>query len=285
MQKTLSYLWALAALIPLATVNIFQMLSIILYPFSRPLFFRVNINFAIAVWSWWAIMIERIHGTKIIVSGDDLPMGESAVVFANHQCQGDIVMLLAMAKRSGRMGIMRWMVKDEMRFVPFVGWGMLFLDFLFLKRDWAKDRERIQATFSRLRERTAPVWLVLFPEGTRKTPAKHAASMAHARKASLTETPHVMIPRTKGFVASVQGLLGKIEAVYRIVIIYPPPRAPSLLELFSGQVREVKIMVTRHLLPTIPLGEKDLSDWLVREFVGIDAVLSRETTTSTAPGR
>lgn len=275
MQKALSYFWAVVALIPLATVNIFQMLSVVLYPFSRPLFFRVNINLAILVWSWWSIMIEKIHGTRITVTGDDLPMGESAVVFANHQCQGDIVMLLSMAKRTGRMGIMRWMVKDEMRFVPFVGWGMLFLDFLFLKRDWAKDRARIQATFARLRERAAPVWLVLFPEGTRRTPTKHTASMAHARKAGFKETPNVMIPRTRGFAASVEGLTGKINAVFRIVIVYPPPRAPSLLELFSGQVSEVKIIVKRHPLSTVPQGEAALGEWLVREFVEIDALVGR----------
>ena len=268
--------WAFVAFTPLAFVNILQTLSIVIAPFSREMFHRVNIWFAMGIWTWWSVIIERIHGTKLIVSGDELPAGESAVMFANHQSMGDIVVLLCLARRTGRMADMRWMVKGSMKFMPFLGWGMLSLDFLFLKRDWAKDREHIAAAFARFRSRKTPVWLVLFPEGTRRTPEKHAKSMVHAGRAGHPPTEKVMLPRTKGFVASVQGLAGKINAIYRITVGYPRG-ALSLYELFGGRVGDIHIIVKRHLIATVPSDEPGMSTWLVQEFQEIDRTLRSQT--------
>jgi len=51
--------------------------------------------------------------------------------------------------------------------------------------------------------------LLLFCEGTRFTEAKHAASMEVARQKGLPLLKHHLLPRTKGFVHSVNGLKGK----------------------------------------------------------------------------
>lgn len=45
------------------------------------------------------------------------------------------------------LGDMKWMVKDIIKYVPGVGWGMLFLDCIFVKRDWTTDKESIRKTF------------------------------------------------------------------------------------------------------------------------------------------
>ena len=50
--------------------------------------------------------------------------------------------------------------------------------------------------------------LLLFCEGTRFTEAKHKASMEVARKKGLPVLKHHLLPRTKGFVLSVNGLKG-----------------------------------------------------------------------------
>ena len=51
--------------------------------------------------------------------------------------------------------------------------------------------------------------LLLFCEGTRFTREKHARSVEFARKNGLPELKHHLLPRTKGFVHSVNGLKGK----------------------------------------------------------------------------
>lgn len=261
-----SVFWALVAFMPVLLFNVQQVFSLILALISPRAFRRVNLAAAILVWKSWSVLIERIRGVRIEVNGDDLPAGESAVVFANHQSMTDIVMLLCMARRTERLGDMRWMVKESMRYVPFLGWSMTALDFLFLARDWAKDQHTIAAAFARFRARPDPVWLVLFPEGTRKTPEKHAASMERARRLGAPVTAHVMTPKTKGFVASVQGLAGKISAVYRINIDYGGA-APNIIELFSGAVPHVRLNVRRFLIADLPADGAGLGDWLTAEFV------------------
>ena len=59
----------------------------------------------------------------------------------------DITFLMDFAYRKGRLGDMKWMVKDIIKYVPGVGWGMLFLDCIFVKRDWTTDKESIRKTF------------------------------------------------------------------------------------------------------------------------------------------
>jgi hypothetical protein len=56
--------------------------------------------------------------------------------------------------------------------------------------------------------------LVLFAEGTRFTPAKHAASIAFAEKSGLPPLKNLLLPRTKGFLATLQQIRGKFPAIY-----------------------------------------------------------------------
>ena len=56
--------------------------------------------------------------------------------------------------------------------------------------------------------------LLLFAEGTRFSPAKHAASTAFAEKSGLAPLKHLLLPRTKGFYVTAQQLRGKFPAIY-----------------------------------------------------------------------
>lgn len=60
--------------------------------------------------------------------------------------------------------------------------------------------------------------LSLFPEGTRFTSDKHAASMKIAAEKGLPLLKHHLLPRTKGFTASIPHLRGKFDAIYDVVM-------------------------------------------------------------------
>ncbi len=62
------------------------------------------------------------------------------------------------------------------------------------------------------------VQLTLFPEGTRFTQEKYAASMEVAREKGLPILKHHLLPRTRGFVASIPYLKGKVPAIYDVVV-------------------------------------------------------------------
>ena len=79
----------------------------------------------------------------MVISGDELPQTENAVVIANHQSMTDVQALFLLARKAGRLGDLKWFVKNSLKYVPGIGWGMVFLDCLFVKRDWTADRRRI----------------------------------------------------------------------------------------------------------------------------------------------
>mgnify|MGYP002064506829 CR=1 FL=1 len=80
-----------------------------------------------------------------------------------------------------RLGDMKYFIKKQLKWVPGMGWGLQFLDCLFVERDWASDREQIRRTFDRLVRDDVPIHLVSFAEGTRLTQAKLEAAKSAGR--------------------------------------------------------------------------------------------------------
>ena len=62
--------------------------------------------------------------------------------------------------------------------------------------------------------------MLLFAEGTRMTPAKHAASMEFAKKRGLPVLNHLLIPRTRGFIQCVQSLKGHFPVIYDVTVTF-----------------------------------------------------------------
>ena len=250
-----------------------QTASLAVRPLSRQAFRGFNRWAADLWWGWCVSAAEAIHGTRIEVTGDELPKRENAVVVVNHQQMADITYLMFLARQKGRLGDMKWFVKDPIKYVPGVGWGMLFLDCIFLKRDWLTDRRSIEETFRRLTADRVPVWLMSFVEGTRVTPEKVARSRSFARKRGLEPTDHVLIPRTKGFVATVGAMRSYADAVYDITIGYPDG-VPSLWQYAQGFTRQAHLHVRRYPMAILPESDAALTTWLLARFREKDALLA-----------
>jgi 1-acyl-sn-glycerol-3-phosphate acyltransferase len=271
---------ALAIAIPIAIFlfgtlilfNLLQTLSVAVRPFSATAFRRFNRWAANTWWGWCVIASERLHGIRIVVTGDDIPAAENAIVVANHQQMPDITFLMIWARQKQRLGDMKWLVKDLIKWVPGVGWGMAFLDCVFVKRNWARDRASIEHAFSRLKRHRVPLWLLSFPEGTRLTPAKLAQSRAHAEREGLPPPEQVLVPRTKGFVAAVSGLADHVAAVYDVTIGYVQG-VPTLWQYIKGYARVAHLHVRRSPLSSLPTSEAALAQWLLRRFQEKDRLL------------
>lgn len=255
-------------------INILQMTSFVLLPISRRVVRRFNRACAETWWGWCVSLTQGIHGTRLVLTGDEVPPQENAIVVANHQQMPDIVALFILARPKKRLGDMKWFVKDALKFVPGVGWGMIFLDCIFLKRNWDSDQAHIERTFSKFRREDIPLWLVSFPEGTRLTPAKLEKSRQYALRAGLQPPRHVLVPRTKGFAASVQGLRGHATAIYDVTIAYPDG-VPTLWQFVCGQARVIHMDVRRVPVTHLPPDSDGVSQWLVQAFDRKDTLLSR----------
>jgi len=257
----------------LLACNVLQTASLALVPFSRAAFRKFNRFGANVWWGWCVVWAEKIFGTKIIFTGERVPEGENAIVVANHQQMPDVNVLMSFARRKRRLGDMKWFVKDIVKYVPGPGWGMLFLGCPFLKRDWSADRERINKAFSRILKTRMPVWLITFAEGTRITQQKLMHSQAFAKAKGLVPFKHVLMPRTKGFVASVQGLRNHVDAIYDMTIGYAGG-IPSLWQFIKGHVKQVHLHVRRYDIKQMPEEPTQLSEWIIERYREKDQLLA-----------
>jgi 1-acyl-sn-glycerol-3-phosphate acyltransferase len=252
--------------------NVLQMLSALFLPFSRSLVRTLN------RWiggSWWAvcdIMAEK-WGIDVQISGADLPMRENVMVTANHQAMTDINTLFRLARRQGRIGDLKWFVKDIIKYVPGVGWGMIFLDCIFLKRNWKKDRDRLFNQLSRFHKEQIPIWTLSFVEGTRIRPHKHEASVEYAQSIGVQPLNHLLLPRTKGFCLTLEALRDHLDAVYDATIGYVEG-VPTLWQWCRGDVQKVALYVRRFPISEMPHDEAELTEWLKTRWREKDELLA-----------
>ncbi len=264
----------LSYVILIFVINPLQVLSAVFYPLAPRVCRAINLVFARFIWGWWVLLGEVQSNCEMRFVGDRPPWRENALIIANHQTMADVLTIICMAWRCGRVEDTKFFVKDMMRYVPGPGWGMLFLDCVFVKRDWTRDKAGIERTFRKFKEEDIPIQLVSFLEGTRQTPEKLAKSQAFARERGLYVPQHTMVPRTKGFVASMHGLRGHIDAVYDLTIGYPDG-APTLVDCYQAQVDRVEIKLDRYPVDELPTDDEALSAWVFERYEAKDKALAR----------
>lgn len=117
----LTAIWATALLIQDLLLSVLLLLK----PFNPILAYRLASAIAWSCWAGIQFIFEHINGADIVISGDQLPPGESAVVVANHVGWTDFYMIQALATRSGMLGSCRWFAKAQLKWVPLLGWGLM----------------------------------------------------------------------------------------------------------------------------------------------------------------
>ncbi|MDA3862757.1 MAG: lysophospholipid acyltransferase family protein [Deltaproteobacteria bacterium] len=256
----------------LFSLNFVQLLSLGIRPFSKPKFRKINSWTASKHWGLYVTLSKLLNQVEVLASGDRIPADENAIVFANHQEMTDIPVLLFLAKQKQRLGDLKWFAKYPIKYVPGVGWGLMFLDCLFVKRNWSQDKDFINNLFSKFKKEDIPLWLISFVEGTRITDEKLEISRKFARKKGFFLPENVMIPRTRGFAASVKGLREHVDAIYDITIGYPEG-VPTLLQFIRGYAKKIHIHIRRFPLAQLPEDEEQLKQWLVNRFEEKDQLL------------
>lgn len=194
----------------------------------------------------------------------------------------------------------KYFAKDSLKWMPVFGWGIYLNAFIMVKRNWSEDKSRINKVFSKIKSMDSPTWVVSYCEGnyfskgeklfnigllgTRQTPEKLSASQEFAKSRNLPIFKHVMVPRTKGFISTVNSFReSRIEALYDLTLVYYhiPTRqiqmAPSIVRAFmddlDGEYR-FTLNVKRYLIKDLPHDDKGLSDWLIERFREKDLFIS-----------
>jgi 1-acyl-sn-glycerol-3-phosphate acyltransferase len=246
-------------------LNIVQVVSIPFKPLHRAFITSTNERMA-AFWYWCLVKSIKILGIEVRFTGLHSIKQERVFLIANHQSMADIPILLTFVAASECLRYLKWFVKDPLKWVPGIGWGMQMLDCIFVKRNWAADKEKIGLTFERLRKSPSGYWIISFVEGTRFTPEKHERSEDYGRRLGLKPLRKLLQPRPKGFLATLEGLEEKIEAIAVCTIRYHSAKPPGLMGFFLFPQGPIELHVESHQVPPPEVREK----WLYEIFQKMD---------------
>ncbi len=184
------------------------------------------------------------------------------LVFCNHNSWVDIIVLQHVLNR--RAPFMRFLLKHELIWVPFLGFAWWALDMAFLRRYSAqellkdpslrgKDLENAARACEKLKQ--IPVSMMTFPEGTRFTRAKQEQQKSPYK--------HLLRPRYGGIGQVLYSFDGALENLIDVTIVYPDG-TPTLWQFASGQVRKISVFVQIRSIATDLHGKDFRADAVAR---------------------
>ncbi|KAI8053216.1 hypothetical protein BDF22DRAFT_683307 [Syncephalis plumigaleata] len=212
----------------------------------------------------------------------DLRLPKRLVLIANHQVYPDFVFVWIFAYLAKAHGSIMIFLKDGFKNAPFIGWGMQFLDFVFLRRRWDVDRESIIRRVQLLKsdwEREDPL------TNTRE------AMIRYAEKEQIT-TPlpkHCLLPRITGIQHILKELQdGDVDYLYDITIGFEGVNQALYtlrsVYMLGKSPPGIHLHVRRWHIPTqVPAidGTDTFTHWLRARWMEKDELLSRFYSTGT----
>lgn len=258
----------------------YDLLQLILLPISAiypPLVRAVNGYCVSVIVEGFVYLLEHIDRPQVIITGDPLVRNQSALVIANHQSYTDSLIISGIALRYGMLSHIKFFAKDSLKWIPILGWGIWLMGNILVKRNWHDDEKKITEMFDEWKRSRHPIWLVSYPEGSRRTPEKVKSSQTFARERQLPLLTRVLTPRTKGFVATVHSLRNThIRYVYDLTIRYDPS-VPTIYDVFAHKLKEMKLIIhiKRYDISELPTDTYELTRWLYERFQEKDKLLEK----------
>jgi len=222
-------------------------------------------------WIWLNSNIHSLlHGNKIALSGmNDLDKNDWYLVISNHRAAADIPILQNIFYK--KIPFLKFFLKKELIYVPFLGVAWWALDFPFMRRFSAaylaknphmkgKDLEVTKKACEKFKD--YPISVINFIEGTRFTQQKHDKQHSKFK--------HLLKPKSGG-IGFVLGSMGaQIKYLIQVSLNYAP-KAPSAWEYLCGDYQSVEVIVEKIKIPeelknknyiTDAEFRKNLQNWL-----------------------
>ncbi|KAM7385681.1 hypothetical protein PAMP_001747 [Pampus punctatissimus] len=228
---------------------------------------------------------ENYTGVEILIYGDIPKNKENVIYLSNHQCTADWIIADMLAIRQSALGHVRYVLKDGLKWLPLYGWYFSQHGGIYVKRS-AKFNEMIMK--KKLISQTqsgAPMYLVIFPEGTRYNPELKnviADSQAFATKEGLAILRHTLTPRMKASHIAIESMRGHLNAVYDVTVAYEGTLsangkrtpAPSMPEFLCKECPRIHIHFERVDIKEIPPEPVFFRRWLHERFEIKDRLLT-----------
>jgi 1-acyl-sn-glycerol-3-phosphate acyltransferase len=171
----------------LSTV-VYALLSVLIYPLPFPGRYPLLTSWA-DLNIWWLKVVCKLD---YCVEGLENIPKQASIVMSNHQSAWET---LALKKFFPPL---TWVVKRELLWIPFFGWGLSLIDPIALNR--RSGHRALEQLLDQGRKRLlAGRWIIVFPQGTRVAPGtKRRFKLGGAMIASRTQVPVVPVAHNAG---------------------------------------------------------------------------------------
>lgn len=190
-----------------------------------------------------------LSNTRWEVTGlDQLDIKDWYLVIANHQSWVDILVLQRIFNR--KIPFLKFFLKKELIWVPFLGLAWWALDFPFMQRYSRKFLEKhphlkgkdLEATKKACEKfKFKPVSVMNFVEGTRRTTEKHSDKC---------EFYNLLNPKAGGMAFVLDAMQQNLNTLVDVTIYYPD-KTPSYWDFVCGKVRHIQVKVETLSIPAL----------------------------------
>ncbi len=189
-------------------------------------------------------LINLFNKVEWEVIGDSRELSRERwyLLIANHKSWLDIPVLGQFALE--RIPEPKFFLKEELKYVPFIGSGSWALDMPFMKRySQAQIRKKpalkgkdIETTRQSCEKfRSIPTTMINFVEGTRFTAAKHQQKHSPFR--------HLLPPKAGGIAFTLASMGELFDTVLDVTILYPDNPQHVLPAMLTGRLKRVVLQV------------------------------------------
>ncbi|KAL8598556.1 hypothetical protein ACOMHN_051344 [Nucella lapillus] len=226
---------------------------------------------------------ENCTGVEVVLYGDvDALLSteevENTIYISNHQSTVDWILGCSVALRRGALSRCRYVVKDGLKYFPLYGFYLSQRETLFIKRAGKFQAEKAERQLRHMVKYNVPMWMVVFPEGTRYNPDYKEViekSRVYSRQHGTPELSHVLCPRAKATEVCVRELADYVSCVFDLTIAYNNTRcplngqrtaSPGMPDFLSGCTSRVHIHMSKVPIQHVPREKQALSLWLNQRF-------------------
>lgn len=191
---------------------------------------------------------DKVQGIDWNINGKrEWDKSKSYLIVSNHRSWSDIFIIQKVLNR--KVPFLRFFIKQELIWVPFLGPAWWALDFPRVRRYSKEYLEKYPEkkgtdvlTTQRACEkfRGNPVSVLNFVEGTRLTEEKHAKSQSSFK--------NLLPPKSGGVATVLQSMGDQFDSLIDLTIVYPDGDK-NLLELIMGLMTRVTVEVRKYDFP------------------------------------
>lgn len=229
-----------------------------------------------SLWAGWLLFgAQRIFGFRVELSGDDALAGGPMLLLMRHASLADTVLSAVFV--SGRHGWpLRYVLKHELLWDPCLDVVGNRLPNYFVRRGSDDPEREVAGVLSLLDGLGRDEGVLIYPEGTRFTPAKREQVLARLRERSdrrglarAEALHHTLPPRLGGTLALLEHNPG-LDVVVGAHVGFDGAATAS--DLWSGALRDMRVRVHFWRIPyaQLPRDRAGRTEWLFEQWRRVD---------------